>query len=251
MRVIRLYTPQDLASGDEVTLDAVAANHLVRVLRARTGDALVLFNGAGSDWQCRLLEADKRRALIRVECEIDSVPESPLRSVLGLCLSKGERFDWAIQKATEMGIAHIQPLYSERVDYKVPQDRLEKRLQHWQQIVISACEQCGRSTVPQVAAPQSLEAWTEQVEADRKFVLHCVNASATATDPRPRSIALLIGPEGGLTEGEVTHAQEHGFEALTLGPRILRTETAPAVALAILGARWGDLWAANSQNARG
>ena len=168
-----------------------------------------------------------------------------MHTTLGLCLSKGDRFDWAIQKATELGVGAITPLHSERVDFSIPQDRMKKRTTHWQQIAISACEQCGRVKVPSITPPQSLAVWVENVSAEQKWVLHCtedtgVSASAV-TQGAPRDAALLIGPEGGLTDQEFDVASAEGFQLLQLGPRVLRTETAPAAALSVLGVFWGEM----------
>jgi len=149
MRQIRLYTPQPLQENTTLTLDDVAAHHLGRVLRARVGDAVMLFNGNGLDHHCVVTELGKRNVQVQVGTCLSPNNESPINIQLGLCLSKGERFDWAIQKATEMGVHEIIPLFSERVDVKLPTDRAAKRLAHWQQVVISACEQCGRAVVPQ------------------------------------------------------------------------------------------------------
>ena len=158
-----------------------------------------------------------------------------------MCLSKGDRFDWAIQKATELGVSAISPLYSARVDFTVPPERLARRLAHWQQIVSSACEQSGRVRIPTVNAPTSLTSWVSEAVADVKLVLHCDVHSAPLLAAKPQSVALLIGPEGGLTDEEVAAAEQHHFQPWQLGPRILRTETAPVVALSVIGAQWGDM----------
>ena len=240
MRQIRLYTPQPLSQGEAISLDDVAASHLVRVLRARIGDAVTLFNGNGLDWLGTVTEVSKRAVQVEVVSSYQPDNESSLKTHLGLCLSKGERFDWAIQKATEMGIHQITPLFSTRVDVKLPSDRLAKRVAHWQQVVISACEQCGRAVIPHVASPMTLSAWLAETDAEMKLVLHH-HQQGILEGTAPESIALLIGPEGGLTEEEVEMAHEAHFHGLRLGPRVLRTETAPVAALAVIGARWGDI----------
>ncbi len=240
MRTIRLYTEQSLQTDATLILEDGPASHLTRVLRAREGDSVTLFNGLGWDWSCTVAEVSKRETRIAVGRAVQVDNESPLSSHLGLCLSKGERFDWAIQKATEMGVASITPLFSARVDVKLPADRLTKKQRHWQQIAISACEQSGRAVVPVVKQATDLSAWALDADADLKLVLHHHNP-ARLTEVTPNSVALLIGPEGGLTEQEVEHALSAGFQALQLGPRVMRTETAPIAALAVLGSRWGDL----------
>ena len=165
--------------------------------------------------------------------------------MLGLCLSKGDRFDWAVQKATELGVGSIAPLVSDRVDFSVPENRLAKRVNHWQQVAISASEQCGRVRVPSVTSPAPLVNWVKTTATAERWVLHCTDVGgATAPSPAssaPSDAALLIGPEGGLTNEEVAIAIEHGFSLLQLGPRILRTETAPVAALTVLSIRWGEI----------
>ena len=221
------------------------ARHLGRVLRARAGDHIALFNGDGQEFAATVLAVSKREVSVEIGEAATPQTESPVYTTLGLCLSKGDRFDWAIQKATELGVGAIAPLYSERVDFSIPQDRMEKRIAHWQQIAISACEQCGRVKVPSITPPQSLVSWVDNVSAEQKWVLHCADdtsASASAvTHGGPRDAAILAGPEGGLTDLEFTAASTEGFQLLQLGPRVLRTETAPATALSVLSVFWGEM----------
>ena len=245
MRTTRLFTDQALASGAQVTLQGDAAQHLGRALRARVGDTATLFNGNGQEFPATITALDKREIVLTLGEASSPGTESSVHTVLGLCLSKGDRFDWAVQKATELGVGAIVPLYSERVDFSIPEDRIAKRVQHWQQVAISASEQCGRVRVPSVAAPTLLANWTEAVSADEKWVLHCAdvagNRRASRNAEAPGSAALLIGPEGGLTEGEISIATDHGFVPLQLGPRVLRTETTPVVALTALSVQWGEM----------
>lgn len=147
--------------------------------------------------------------------------------------------DWAIQKATELGAAEITPVMTERCEVRLKDERADKRLLHWKQVAISACEQCGRSTLPIIHAPVTLAEWLGKVEADLKLVLHPVAEPLTSHTP-PSSLAFLIGPEGGLTDNEVAESQKAGFVSARLGPRVLRTETAPVVALAVAQQLWGD-----------
>jgi 16S rRNA (uracil1498-N3)-methyltransferase len=159
---------------------------------------------------------------------------------LALGVSKGDRFEWAIKKATELGVTSIVPMLSQRVDVRLSPERWQKKQEHWQQIVISACEQSGRAVIPLVEEPTNLPHWLSHVEADCKLVLDPCGVSNDLTN-KPVRIALLIGPEGGLAASELDLASENGFTAMKLGPRVLRTETAPLVALSVLGARWGDI----------
>ena len=245
MRNPRLFSDQPLTPGNQVVLQGNVAQHLGRVLRARAGDHIALFNGDGQEFVATVLTVSKREVSVDIGEAATPQTESPVYTTLGLCLSKGDRFDWAIQKATELGVGAIAPLQSERVDFSIPPDRMEKRIAHWQQIAISACEQCGRVKVPSITPPQSLAVWVENVSAEQKWVLHCADdtsASASAvTHGAPRDAALLIGPEGGLTDQEFAAASAEGFQLLQLGPRVLRTETAPAAALSVLGVFWGEM----------
>ena len=245
MRNPRLFTDQSLTAGDRVVLKGNVAQHLGRVLRARAGDHIALFNGDGQEFAAQVVSVSKREVSVDIGEAHSPNTESQVHTMLGLCLSKGDRFDWGIQKATELGVGTIIPLQSERVDFAIPTDRIEKRVAHWQQIAISACEQCGRVKVPSITPPQSLVSWVENVSAEQKWVLHCADdtgASAPAvTEGAPQDAALLIGPEGGLTDQEFAAASAEGFQLLHLGPRVLRTETAPAAALSVLSVFWGEM----------
>ena len=245
MRNPRLFTDQPLTPGDRVVLKGNVAQHLGRVLRARAGDHIALFNGDGQEFTATVVNVSKREVSVDIGEAHFPNTESHVHTMLGLCLSKGDRFDWGIQKATELGVGAIIPLQSERVDFAIPTDRIEKRVAHWQQIAISACEQCGRVKVPSITPPQSLGSWVHNVSAEQKWVLHCADdtgASASAIiEGTPKDAALLIGPEGGLTDQEFAAASAEGFQLLQLGPRVLRTETAPAAALSVLSVFWGEM----------
>ncbi len=244
MRSPRLFTDQPLTPGDQVVLEGTVAQRLGRVLRARAGEQVALFNGDGREFAATVLSVSKREVSVDIGAAATPQTESPVHTTLGLCLSKGDRFDWAIQKATELGVGAVTPLYSERVDFSIPPDRIEKRVAHWRQIAISACEQCGRVRIPAVSSPQRLEQWVQSVAAEQKWVLHCDDHGATrsgASKEAPADAALLIGPEGGLTDQEITRACENSFGVLRLGPRVLRTETAPVVALSALSVYWGEM----------
>ena len=245
MRTTRLYTDQSLEAGAQVVLQGNDAQHLGRVLRARVGETVALFNGDGREFTATFTASSKREVQLTLGEAILPGTESAVHTALGLCLSKGDRFDWAIQKATELGVGSIVPLYSERVDFSIPEDRLSKRIHQWQYVAICAAEQCRRVKIPPVLAPVPLMDWVSDVSADEKWVLHCADGGNCSVRSQPAqapgSAALLIGPEGGLTDGEVTAATGQGFTPLQLGPRVLRTETAPVVALTALSMQWGEL----------
>ena len=238
MRLSRFFIDAPLSLGSH-ELPEAQAHYISRVLRLNAGAAVQLFDGSGVEYLGEITEVGKK--LVRVElCEqIAGQPESPLRIHLGQGLSRGERMDWAIQKATELGVSEITPIVSERCEVRLKDERADKRLAHWRQIAISACEQSGRSSVPMIHPPMALTDWLQQSSAELKLVLHPV-AQALSSHNKPASLAFLIGPEGGLNDSEVTQAQAAGFLAARLGPRVLRTETAPVVALSIAQQLWGD-----------
>ncbi|MCF6752846.1 MULTISPECIES: 16S rRNA (uracil(1498)-N(3))-methyltransferase [Pseudomonadaceae] len=237
MRLSRFFIDAPLALGSHA-LPETAAHYIGRVLRLTSGSAVQLFDGCGQEYLGELVEVGKKQVRVELRQQLAGLPESPLQIHLGQGLSRGERMDWAIQKATELGVAQITPLISERCEVRLNDERADKRLAHWRQIAISACEQCGRSVVPTIHPPQQLGDWLP-VEAELKLVLHPVAAPLTS-HAQPRTLAFLIGPEGGLSEHEVEQAQQAGFQAARLGPRVLRTETAPVVALSVAQQLWGD-----------
>ncbi len=241
MRNPRIHTDQPLTVGSSLALGEQPSHHLSRVLRMPVGAAITLFNGDGNDYAATIATIDKRSITVNVEGATTVQNESPLAIHLGIAISKGERMDFVMQKATELGVTAITPLLSERVEVRLSGERAEKRWQHWHGVIVSACEQCGRARLPQLNAVSSLSEWTGSVQAERKFVLHHRSDQSLDATTKPASVALLIGPEGGLSAQEISAAERAGFNALTLGPRVLRTETAPLTALAVLQYRWGDL----------
>jgi 16S rRNA (uracil1498-N3)-methyltransferase len=238
----RFYRAGSLAHGDIVTLPDSAAIHASRALRLQAGDSATLFNGDGNDYLCELMQVSKNQVSARVTAVINVKRESPLQVTLAQGISSGDRMDFTIQKAVEMGVTAIQPIATQRSVVKLAGERAEKRREHWQNIVVSACEQSGRAFVPQVAAPLSLPEWLTL--APRQAVRLLLSSTATQTLhnlPRPAGeICLLIGAEGGLTEGEIDIALSQDFTAVRLGNRILRTETAALAALASIQTLWGD-----------
>lgn len=238
MRLSRFFIDAPLSLGQH-DLPEAQAHYIGRVLRHAVGDAVQLFDGSGQEFLGELIEVGKKTVRVELREQLAGQSESPLHIHLGQGLSRGERMDWAIQKATELGVSEITPIVSERCEVRLKDERADKRLAHWRQVAISACEQCGRSVLPLIHAPQSLVEWQAAVDAELKLVLHPV-AAPLESHARPARLAFLIGPEGGLTEAEVTQAQEHEFQPARLGPRVLRTETAPVVALAVAQQLWGD-----------
>jgi 16S rRNA (uracil1498-N3)-methyltransferase len=241
MRIPRIHTTGSLQAGSDIDLEPGPSAHLGRALRMGPGDALVLFNGDGYSYRGSLTAVSKKTVTVHIEHRDDINLESPLDVHLGIAISRGDRMDWVVQKATELGVAKITPLLTQRTGVKLAGERAAKKCLHWQQIAISACEQCGRNRVPEVGPLTELDKWLPQLTETRRFVLHHRATAAPVGMDHPDSLALLIGPEGGLSESEIGLAEQNRFEALALGPRVLRTETAPLAALTLLQARWGDM----------
>ncbi|WP_078082916.1 16S rRNA (uracil(1498)-N(3))-methyltransferase [Microbulbifer mangrovi] len=247
MRIPRIFSAEPLAGKTEVQLDEAASRHLVKVLRLGPGRPLVLFDGEGGEYSAELLEAGKKTR-VKLGDYSEEDRQSPLAITLAIGISRGDRFDWVIQKATELGVKDIQPLFTERCEVKLSGDRLQKKLGQWQQIAISACEQSARNRVPEILSPMKLPQFLDSADSDTgaalKLVLHHRTEETLAQLEqqlgRPRSTLLLVGPEGGLSAEEIELALERGFHALRLGPRVLRTETAPVAALSVLQFQWGD-----------
>lgn len=240
MRNPRIYTPQPLSADSTLALDEAASHHLARVLRFQLGQTLTLFNGDGSEYAATISAIDKRNVTVKIESANFIERESPLAIHLGIAISKGDRMDLVIQKAVELGVTSITPLISERVEVRLQGERAEKKLQHWQGIVIAACEQCMRNKLPQLNPITSLHDWIDREQSECKFVLHHRSETRFDEIKKPQSVALLIGPEGGLSETEIAAAERKEFSSLRLGPRVLRTETAPLAALALIQFCWGD-----------
>lgn len=243
MRTIRCFTDQPLAPGGVATLSESATGHLVRVLRLGVGDAVVLFNGDGKDFAATLRSVGKRGAEAEVTDARPVANESPLRITLAQGIARGEKMDWVLQKGTELGVAAFAPVSTDRTEVKLDAERAAKRLAHWQAILVSACEQSGRARLPRLAEPLSLANYAAAEAAPVKLVLD-PTADLGLHDlslPAAADVALLVGPEGGLSERDLATARAAGFTGLRLGPRILRTETAGLAAIAALQAVYGDL----------
>lgn len=242
MKNPRVYQACQVQPGDEIALDEPAARHLIQVLRLRLNDPFILFNGWGQAWQARLTASSRRHATAGIEQGLETNPESPLHTHLGLGISKGERMDYAIQKAVELGVSEITPLFTRYSMVKLDDKRKEKRQQHWQGIIIGACEQCGRNQLPTLHPAQDNTSWLTGTQTEVRILLDPLAAQAlTDIAARPRSTSLYIGPEGGLSDEEIDTAKQAGFTGIRLGPRVLRTETAVVATLTALQLTWGDL----------
>jgi 16S rRNA (uracil1498-N3)-methyltransferase len=242
MRLPRFYCPPPLALGGRVPLPPDAAHHAIRVLRMKEGDALALFDGAGNEFIAKVLRIDKQSLTASIDAVRANERESPLRIALAQGISSGDRMDYTLQKAVELGVAAILPIATERSVVKLAGERAAKRIAHWQSVVVSACEQCGRSVVPEVHALSGFADWLAMETEDACRLVLAPDAEKRLADlPRPQGrIVLLAGPEGGLTDTELSTAQLRGFTPVRLGPRILRTETAALAAVAAMQTLWGD-----------
>ena len=244
MRVTRVHVELPLSAGIEIELPENAANHLARVLRLEVGDTSVLFNGDGHDYPARLIEVGKRMVRVEVGTGIAINNESALRLLLLQGVARGEKMDLILQKATELGVASLHPLYSQRSEVRLDGARADKRLAHWRGVVVSACEQCGRARVPDVAMPLPLAQALAQLPDGGLRLILSPDADASllrlALDPT-QSVFLAVGPEGGWSPQDLEQLLASGFTEVRLGPRVLRTETAGLAAIAALQVLHGDL----------
>lgn len=240
----RIYFPGELRPGGRCQLPAAQTRHLARVLRLKPGDAVTVFNGDGAEYQAAVTGFPRGGALLAIGSRSPVERESPLEVVLAQAVSRGERMDYTLQKAVELGVAAIEPLATARTVVQLGAERAAARRAHWQAVVVAACEQCGRNRVPAVAPLARLEDWlarsAERADASKWLLSPRGVAGLRALGPPRRTLVLLAGPEGGLSPEEERAAAAAGFVAVRLGPRLLRTETAAVAALAAVQALWGD-----------
>ena len=239
----RVHVAGPLAAGGSQTIQGDAANHITRVLRLERGDALIIFDGRGGEYAARIEEFRKGVVVVRVGDRTAVVRESPLSLTLAQGVSRGERMDWVVQKATELGVSRIVPVLTERTVVKLDANQAERKLLHWQGIATAACEQSGRDRIPAIDAPLALVEFLGGVggHATRMLLSPTGSLRIAEVARRDGGIIVLIGPEGGLAETEQQAALAAGFTAVRMGPRVLRTETAAVAALTLLQHRFGDL----------
>ncbi|MDR9498002.1 MAG: 16S rRNA (uracil(1498)-N(3))-methyltransferase [Hydrogenovibrio sp.] len=249
MRIPRLYVPGHYQPEQSVELSEEQAHYLMRVLRLRAEHPLEIFDGQGQQASARLTPISKKQASARIEALSAVDRESPLTTTLVQSVSKGDRMDYSLQKAVELGVTAIQPVLTEHSMVRLSDDKAEKRQRQWQAIVIHACEQCGRTHVPEVRPLKTYQAWLNALPADAEttnlpgLVLdpRATHTLSDLTPPAPQQpLCFLIGPEGGLSTAEIDQAVEKGLKAIALGPRVLRTETAGVALLAAMQTLWGD-----------
>jgi 16S rRNA (uracil1498-N3)-methyltransferase len=253
LREIRIFSSQPIVTESVWDLPAAAAQHVVKVLRLRAGETLTLFDGRGGEWEAEIVEITKSAVRVRALQHLPIERESPLEITLLQALVRGEKMDWVVQKATELGVHRIVPIATARSVVQLADDRAEKRLEHWRGVAAAACEQCGRNRIPEISTPITLAAACA-VQATRGLGMHSFLFVPTAArdfvaalqnlpqaTPQAARLSVLVGPEGGLTDAEQSQAAGCGFQAVSLGPRVLRTETAGATVIAVAQALLGDL----------
>ncbi|WP_445372461.1 16S rRNA (uracil(1498)-N(3))-methyltransferase [Methylomonas sp. HW2-6] len=240
MRVSRLYVDLALNVGRHIELNDAAGHYLRTVLRLKQDQEIVLFNGRGGEYRCRLEEVSRKRVSVAVEQFIDRSVESPLAINLGLGISRGDRMDWALQKAVELGVASLTPLISERCVIKFDDDKKQQRQQHWQSIIQHAAEQSGRTHLPELNPPLALADWVDGQCGLKLFLDPYAKQVFSELNPGGEGVTLMSGPEGGFSDQEREYAKAAGFIPVRMGGRILRTETAVLAALAAVQTLWGD-----------
>ena len=242
MTITRIFQSVTLTPETTLRLDEKSSHHVARVLRAATGDLLTLFNGEGGEYSAVIKQIEKKHVTVQINQFIPRDTESSLNIHLAQGIARGEKMDFIVQKAVELGVKKITPLISERCNVRLDNEREEKRIQHWRSIAISACEQSGRNRIPEIQSPVTLSDWLLEAKADLCFVLspHVQEKLPSSHLSKDASVLLLIGPEGGLSDAEVTAAMQKHFLPLNLGPRVLRTETATIAAITVLQYQFGD-----------
>ena len=242
MMLPRIHHDEELATGSSVILSQQASHHLAKVLRTRIGDEVILFNGDGNEYAATLESVDSRRCQVNVNGSKTCNNESPLHITLLQGLSRNDRMDTTLQKATELGVNCIVPVICKRSSFKLDAARIEKKMGHWRQVIISACEQSGRCIVPELSAPTAFEdALDDRGIADCRIIMAPeADTPVTHIASVDERISLLVGPESGFDEDEVSRSVELGYQPFTLGPRVLRTETAGPAAIAAIQTLWGD-----------
>jgi 16S rRNA (uracil1498-N3)-methyltransferase len=243
MRSPRVYVDPPVVAGKRLVLEGSAANHIARVLRLRSGDPLTVFDGSGGEFGARIEELRKEAVVVAVQEHRALDRESPLPLTLAQGMSRGERMDWVIQKATELGTSRIVPVFTKRSVVRLDEKQAERKLQHWRAIAVAACEQCGRNRIPELATPVDFfDVLAADTSGSTRIVLS--PAGELRIDDLKEvaaGITVLIGPEGGLEDAEREAAIAAGFKPVRLGPRVLRTETAAIAALTIIQRYFGDL----------
>jgi 16S rRNA (uracil1498-N3)-methyltransferase len=242
MRKPHLYLDQILQEGEQVILPTSTAHHVARVLRMRPGQDLSLFNNTGIEYDARIIKIDSKTAEVEVLSSCNNDRESVLDITLAQGISRSQHMDYTLQKAVELGVKHIVPVFTEFSNVRLNEQRQTAKINHWQKLIINATEQCGRNRLPVLDPPLSLADWLIQDQNQTRLILNPGGEGELSAVARPQGpLSLLTGPEGGFSDTEVALAKQHNYVPIVLGPRILRTETAALVGISICQALWGDL----------
>ncbi|HPY40646.1 MAG TPA: 16S rRNA (uracil(1498)-N(3))-methyltransferase [Thiolinea sp.] len=243
MRIPRFYCPTELKLEQTLALPEEVFRHAIQVLRLQVGEALILFNGTGGEYSGQLVSVSKRSAAVELHSFESNSKESPLELTLAQALLKPDKMDFALQKAVELGISSFQPLITQRSVIRTDKDKIEKKLQHWQAVAIGACEQCGRTKIPLIHSPKTLNTYLTELVTGTEYLILAPESTQSfkQLSGLATQLTVLIGPEGGFTEEELTACIKAGMQGLRLGSRILRAETASTSVLAIIQLLHGDL----------
>lgn len=241
MRTPRIFQDMPLLEGQTVTLNDSGSHHLAKVLRKSVEDSVILFNGMGGEYHGQITDVGSKSVQVSLDFFVEADRAAPFHIHLGQVLGKGDHMDYALQKAVELGVREITPLFSHHCEVRLKGPRLAKKMEQWHHLLVSACEQSGLNIIPTLNPPVSLLQWAEQIETERKWILHTDDLPGNPFQGEaPESLCFAVGPEGGFSDEEVEQVKDFGFDCITLGPRVLRTETAPVVVLSLLQLAWGD-----------
>ena len=241
MRKTRIFVDQPLQEGTELMLVEEAAHHVFRVLRLRSGQPLILFDGRGGEYDAEISKVDKRYVEVHIHQHREVNNESPLIITLAQGVSRGQKMDFILQKSVELGVNRIVPVMTEYGNVHLDEHRQQKKIDHWHGVIVGACEQCGRNIVPELVAPLSFNEWLEIGSGDTKLVLHPEAGKKLSKLSKPKGeLLLLVGTEGGFSGNEIKRACDAGYQIVNIGPRILRTETAALVTISACQTLWGD-----------
>lgn len=245
MRIPRIHIPDLPEDGERVVLNRQDSRYLLRVLRLRAGASVLVFDGLGREFAGELVSLDRDAAAVLLKKRVETISESPISITLAAAVPKGERMDYLLQKSVELGVAKVQPLTLTRSDVNLKPDRIPRRMDHWQGVMRSACEQCGRATLPGLNPPETLGSFLKKASDPEslRIVLHGQGSTTlqALSLPANQQIILITGPEGGLTDEELSECEQANFTQVRLGPRTMRAETAGPAAIAALQTLWGDL----------
>lgn len=241
MHTPRIYQNQPLIEGTDIVLDDNGSRHIGKVLRKTVGEPLIVFNGTGGEYHGQIQEVSNKQVTSSLDFFNEVDRNGSIEIHLGQVMGKGNHMDYALQKAVELGVSEITPLTSAHCEVRLKGQRLEKKMEQWRHLLISACEQSGLNILPTLHPPVTITQWAETVDTELKWVLHTDGLPENPFDTeKPASVCFTVGPEGGFSDEEIDQLKASDFQSVTLGPRVWRTETAPVVMLSLIQLTWGD-----------